>query len=166
MGDKGGGGNDANDMVQQIAMREYKEALPLKRGILERGQEFMEGGFDPTQMPVYNVGRQGIESQYDVARQNILGGMPKGGQMYDRLADMEVQRANQIGGLGAQIAQDEYNKLYGVATGEPLMSMGTLASVAGSQAGAQAQQQAGKYGMTGALGQGAGGLLGSVLPSK
>jgi hypothetical protein len=164
MGGKGGGSNDANDMAQQMAMRQYRETQPLRTGILERGQEFMEGGFDPTQMPVYNVGRQGIESQYDVARQNILGGMPAGGQMFDRLADVEVNRANQIGGLGAQIAQDEYNKLYGVATGAPQVSMGALTSLAGSRAGAQAQQQAGKYGMTGALGGGLGEFLGAIWP--
>ena len=115
--------------------------------------------YDVTRNPVYRAGRQTLEDQYDVGRQNILAQTPAGGALIDSLAQMEQGRSQSLGGLSAQVAQDEYNKLYGMATGAPGQAMSTMSNLAGQQAMANAQEQAGKAGAMGDLGLGAGMLL-------
>ena len=141
-----GGKNDepkAGKTAAKIAEKLYKQTNPMRKGIIGRGEEFMAGGFDPTQMPMWDIGKAGIESQYGTARQNILSNMPAGGGLNEAMMQTDLSRANQLSGLGANIAQDEYNKLYGLATGTPQQSMSTLANVGASQANMQAQQAAG-----------------------
>ena len=116
--------------------------------------------YDVTRNPVWGAGRGLIEDQYTRARENTLGAMPGGGALTDTLARIEEGRAQSMGDLASQIAQDEYNKLYGLATGAPAQSMSTLSNLAGQQAMAAAQQQAGKYGALGDIGMGAGMLFG------
>jgi hypothetical protein len=90
-----------------------------------------------------------------------LSNIPKGGQLTDQMSNVETARAGSLGQLGSGVAQDEYNKLYGMATGASGQAMGTLANIGGQQAMANAQQTAGKYGALGDLGMGAGMFLGS-----
>ena len=158
-----GGKNDepkSSQAAARIAEALYQQTDPLRQGIIERGEQFMAGGFDPTMMPTYDIGKRGIEQQYDVARQNILGNLPEGGRMIDAMAQTEYSRANQLSNLSSAIAQDEYNKLYGLATGAPQTSMSTLANVGASQAAMQAQTAAGKMGALGDIGSGAGIMFG------
>ena len=117
--------------------------------------------YDVTRNPVWGAGRNVIENQYDVARQNTLSNMPKGGALVDTMSDVDQGRAQALGGLASQVSQDEYNKAYGMATGAPGQAMSTMSSLAGSEAMANAQQSAGKMGALGDLGLGAGTYFGS-----
>ena len=112
--------------------------------------------YDVTRNPVWGASRGILEDQYDIARQNTIGGMPAGGQMHDTLADIEGGRAQSLGNMAASISQDEYNKLFGMATGAPAQAMSTMSSLAGQQAMLNAQNQAAKYGGMGDLAQAAG----------
>ena len=154
MGDKGGGG--ASEKAAKLADKYWDYSRPVTGTYAKQAKKFMRGRFDPTQSPLYDAGRLGIEDQYGVARENILANMPTGGAMYSLLADTETNRANALTSLEAQIMEDEYNKAYGFATGAPQVSIGGLTSLAGSQAAANAQQQAGKFGALGELGSGLG----------
>lgn len=115
--------------------------------------------YDVTRNPVWGAGRNVIENQYDVAKQNTLSNIPRGGALVDTLADVDKGRAQALGGLAGQISQDEYNKVYGMATGAPGQAMNTMSNLAGQQAMAASQEQAGKAGAFGDLGLGAGMVL-------
>ena len=162
----GDGGKEADTPKQskvaaKIAKDYYQSTDPLRESLLGNYQNFLGGGYDVAQNPVWGAGRNVIENQYDVARENVLSNIPKGGQLTDQLAGVEEARAGSLGNLGGAVAQDEDNKLYGMATGAPGQAMGTLANIGGQQAMANAQQTAGKYGALGDLGMGGGYILGS-----
>ena len=158
MGDKGG--DDYSDRASKLAKKLYKDTVPIRRELIPGWQNFLQGDYDVSSNPVYGAGKSQIESQYDVARQNILSNLPSGGQLNEALVDTDVRRADALGGLAAQIAQDEYNKIYGFATGSPQASLSSMTSLAGSQAAAQAQETAGKYGAVGDIGGGLGMMFG------
>lgn len=119
--------------------------------------------YDVTRNPVWRAGRNTIEDQYGVARENVLANIPKGGALTDALTNTEIGRADMLTNLTGNVSQDEYNKLYGMATGAPQTSIGGLSSLAGSQAMANAQTQAGKYGATGDFGQGLGQIAAAAI---
>ena len=160
MGDKGGDDKYGKE-AGRIARKRYQKVEPLEDMLIERFRTGMEGGFDPTQTPFYQPARQTLEDQYKRAQESIIGNMPRGGQMLDALANADFERAKSLGGLEAQIAADEYNKLYGVATGTPQQSLGVLGSLAGQQAQANAQAQGAKMGFMGDIGQAVGYWLAS-----
>ena len=158
-----GGKNDepsASKQAGEIAEDMYKRVRPLQRTFVRQGENFMQGGFDPTGMPMWDVGKRTIDDQYDRAREGMISNMPTGGALQSSLAGTEIDRANAMGNLSGGIAQDEYNKIYGMATGTPQQSMNTLTNVGASQAAMQGQQSAGKFGALGDLGMGAGMYMG------
>lgn len=116
--------------------------------------------------PVFGAARQGIENAYSQGRQNIIGSMPAGGAMLEQLGGLEKSRATDYGNLYAGIAQDLYNKAYGLATGVPGQAMGGL-SGAGStalgagQQGLMAQQMQNQ--LASGKGQGMGSLTAMML---
>ena len=161
----GGGGKEADEPksskeAAKIAKKLYQQTNPLRNTMIGNYENFVDGGYDVSQNPVWGAGRNVVEDQYNVARENVIGNVPAGGALTDQLAGVEEARAASLGQLGANVSQDEYNKAYGMATGAPAQAMGTLANVGGQQAMANAQQTAGKYGALGDLGQGAGMYLG------
>jgi hypothetical protein len=151
----------ASKTASKIAKAYYKDTDPMRQTMIGNFENFLDGGYDVAQNPVWGAGRGVIEDQYDVARENVIGNMPKGGALTDQLAGVEESRASALGQLGGNVAQDEYNKLYGMSTGAPGQAMGPLAQVGGQQAMANAQQQSGKFGALGDMGMGAGYVLGS-----
>ena len=76
------------------------------------------------------VKQRALEDQYGVAQESILSTLPEGGVLEESLANLETERAQGLGDLAAQIALDEYNKAYGVATGSPQTSMSGYTSAA------------------------------------
>jgi hypothetical protein len=136
---------------------------------------FLSGGFDPKTLPMYSglydTAKTGLESQYKVAKDNILSGTPRGGGQIASLTNLENSRANQVGGIDSNISAsligDLMNKSYGAAFGAPAASMGGMGSASSSYAARQAamaqasgQGKSGFYGMMGGLGQGAGSYFG------
>jgi hypothetical protein len=133
--------NDAADRASKIAMKMYRQTDPARQMILEQGQDFLAGDYDVSGLPTYDPAKRALEDQYQMARQNIIANLPTGGAQAAGMTDLETQRANQLSNLTANLAQDQYNKIYGTAMLTPQTSSNTLASLAGSQAGIQAQQQ-------------------------
>jgi len=128
----------------------------------------------PAYAPLYQLARTGIESQYGPAREAIMASTPRGGALYENLANLEMGRAQQTGALPAQISapliQDIYNKAYGVAFGAPQTTLSGLGgadagytsryNTASSLAGSAAMQQS-ALNQQSSMGLGAG--LGSLL---
>lgn len=89
----------------------------------------------PGYAPLYQLARTGLESQYNPARQSIMESTPRGGALYENLANLEMSRAQQAGSLPATIAapliSDIYNKAYGVAFNAPQTSIAGLSSAMG-----------------------------------
>jgi len=107
--------------------------------------------------------KDGIESQYGQAKENIISNLPEGGSMADALTKVEMGRAEQAGQLPAMISKsildDMFQKAYGTATIAPQQSMAGLGSAASSlgmrqsaSMQSQAAENAAKYGGLGYLG--------------
>lgn len=120
--------------------------------------------------PVMQAGKRRIESQYKVALDNLMANSPAGGALISSLSDLEQGRAGALGDLEANVAQDLYNKVYGLASNTPQTSMSGLSSAASSYGGmynsglanqAQANQMnyQGMYGLGQLLGGGGGNSL-------
>lgn len=148
--------------LQEISKALYAETDPLRRAMLERSGAFVGGNLDVTQSPQYAALKRGAESQYDRARQNIISTTPTGGALTRALAQNEYAKAGALTQGAGNIASQEQQIAYGLATGTPLSTsfggLGSAAALQGQQAQAQAQQNAAAKG---ALGTGAGALLGS-----
>jgi hypothetical protein len=135
--------------------------------------------------PAYDIGRRGLEAQYNTALGQTIAGTPRGGAMSDALNKLNLSRAESVGQLPGQISngliQDMLNKSYGAAFNAPTTSIAGLSaanqgytSTQNSMINAQAQannlqaqlnQSAtnAKGSGLGALGAGVGTILGSAM---
>ena len=169
------GASPYESMLAQIAQDTYSQTDPLRQGFLQQMSSLVQGGFDPQRTamyaPLYASARSGPEAQYNVAKENILSGTPRGGGQIDALANVESARAETIGGIPAmlsnQILQDMMQKAYGAAFNAPQQSMAGLSSASGTYGNrlsmaeaAAAQQKSSLYGGLGTIG---GMALGSAL---
>jgi len=168
--------------LADIAKQTFEQSDPIRQAFLSQFGSLMSGGFDPQKSPLfapmYSSARSGLEGQYDVAKENILAGTPRGGGQVEALANLEGNRADKIGAipgmLSTDILTDLLNKSYGMAFGAPQQSMSGLSSAAGTysnRAGAAdmaaAQQQSALYGGLGTmLGMGGGMALAGPLGGK
>ena len=162
----------------RIAQQLFTETTPLRESFLSQLGDFAGGSYDPTKTPMfanlYGAARPGIEGQYNVAREQVLAGTPRGGGQVSALSDLARSRAYDVGSLSSLISSnlinDMTNKAYGVAFQAPQTSIAGLGGAASSSntrtgiaAQAAAQQQAGLYQGLGALGTGVGYALGGPL---
>lgn len=172
MGDKGGSSSSGASLYDQaaadIAKKMYWSTYPSRVSMLNSFNKFMRGGnIADAYSPVYNAERSALESGYGQARSNIIASLPRGGQLQDTLANLEVGRANQLGQLRGDLAMDMYNKIYGAVMGVPQQTASTLASI-GSSVGnrelasdvADQNSQNTLYGLLGNLGLGVGMMMG------
>ena len=162
----------------RIAEQLFAETSPLRQSFLSQFGDVAGGGYDPTKDPRYanlfGIARGGMEKQYGVAREDILGGTPRGGGQIAALANLATSRAQDVGSLpsiiSADLMSDLSNKAYGAAFQAPQTSLSGLSGAASAYGGrlassqaAAAQQQAGLYQGLGMLGTGAGYALGGPL---
>lgn len=164
----------------KIAQKYWQETKPVREGFYDVFQQQREGTFEPTEHPLYEpmyrTGRSGLESQYGAAREAIMSQLPKGGQLNEALVNLEMDRAQAIGGLEDQIAQsivqDMINKSYGVAFQSPQTSVAGLSAAAGPYASrygadiySQIQAQQMQNQLFAGLGSGLGNLGGQMFSS-
>lgn len=169
MGGKNQSGPDVSPMEWQsykMAKNLWETSTPMRSTILGQLQGVLGGELPEPLIPQYQMGRQGLEGQYGVARDNILSSLPSGGGMTQALTDLETNRANAVGGLKAGMLNDLYNTAQGVAFNMPSLAfqgMGqagqTYAQKQGAQMAANSNAKSGKSGMMGMLGQGLGRYL-------
>lgn len=134
------GASPYESMLAQIAQDTYSQTDPLRQGFLQQMSSLLSGGFDPQKtamyQPMYNAARSGPEAQYNVARENVLAGTPRGGGQIQGLANVESARASEVGSipgmLSNQIFEDMMQKAYGTAFGAPQQSMAGLGAAAGT----------------------------------
>lgn len=174
-----GAQNKATKVAQseaEIARQLFEEAQPLRRQTNEELLNFVAGGTLPVGLrtgfdAVRTSGREGIENQYRVARENILNTAPvRGGQLNDALINLETNRAGQVGTLDANLlAQYElplraslFGRASEVGLGQTNNALTGL-SGAGSNLQGIANTQAAQAGQ---YGQSAGALLALALKQK
>lgn len=157
--------NRYGEQAAQIAQKMFEQTNPLRENLVERYTKFLTPGrFRVTQSPLWQPGKQALETAYRQAQQNITSSIPAGGALLESLAGAETSRAKDLTSLAGQIAQDEYGKVYGMATGTPQTSLAGLSTAASGEASAQqalAAQNAAKQSMFGDLGMGTGMILAS-----
>jgi len=171
-----GQASDAAALQAQIARQLFDEASGLRQTNLNSLNNFALTGNLPTPLAtglgrIMTTGREGLESQYNVARANILGGTPmRGGQLNAALADLEMRRAGSVGRLGADVLGQ-----YELPLRQNVYNMGVNAGVGQSTTGLSAlggsatnfmnlAQQAGKD--ASASGQATGALLALLLRNQ
>jgi hypothetical protein len=157
-----------------IAQKTYDETNPLRTGLLSQMEGLVSGGFDPAKSvlyaPLFAAARTGPEAQYQVARDSILAGTPRGGGQVAALSNLAQARADEVGQLPAmlsnQVMQDLLSKTYGAAFNAPQQSMAGLSSVAGTYGNRAAMSQAAAAQQTSGLFGGLGMLGGMALTGK
>lgn len=161
-----GGVNTSNagaDALSQIAGSLYSQTDPNRRLILDRQNQFLRGNLDVANTPMFGALKNATDQQFGRAQENILASTAGGGALTSALAGNEIAKANTLTqGIG-NIAQDEYNKAFGFATGAPQQAMqgfGSAASAQASQAYAQGQDNAARMKKFGEAKQGAGRAMG------
>lgn len=132
--------------------------------------EFTGSNFDPSQSFLFNPAKNAIDSQFKIARDNVLATTAPGGALTSNLANLEFQKANSMAGAMSDIAQQEYNNALNFATGGTNQAMSGLNSSAAIQAQVnaanQARQGAAKQGLGAGLGYMIGGPAGGAAGSK
>lgn len=100
---------ESAELQAQIARQLFSEASPLRQMNLAELEQFTRSGLLPIGLragldQIITSGREGLEGQYNVARENILSRTPvRGGQLNKTLADLEMARAGSIGRFGADV---------------------------------------------------------------
>lgn len=157
--------------LANIAQEMYKKTDPMRTNLIGEMTKASEGNYDPTSSPLYAPmfaqGKQGIESQYGLAKENILSNVPRGGAQAKALTDLEMGRAEQASSLPALISQDVMtdmlNKSYGTAFAAPQQSMSGLSSASASYGNRAAAAQQSASAQQGALFQALGFMGGMAL---
>lgn len=149
--------------LTEIALDLYRKTDPARAAIIQRGMNFLEGGLDVTQSPLWGSGKNAAEVQYKLARDQILQNTPGGGRLLDTLSDTDTAKARTLTDLASTVGMDEYNKIYGLASGTPQQTISGLSSALGSstalqsaQMQANAVEDASKNQLYGGLGEGIG----------
>lgn len=149
--------SDAQENVaklqQQVAEQLFRETGPLRGAGINQLNSFLQTGNLPIPLQtslqgILTTGREGLEQQYGVARNNILSRIPsQGGQLNAQLAALEMNRASQVGRLGADVtAQYEiplraqlFQSALNTGMGGTSLAMGGL-NAAGGQFGGVANR--------------------------
>jgi len=121
---------------------------------------------DPSASPMYRYGKGALERQFATATDEIRATLPQGGGLLEALGEASAQKALGLAGMESNIAQDFFDKLYGMVSGAPqqaISGLGAAGGLAGMQANLAAQESARSAQALGGLGQGLGFLLAQQL---
>lgn len=149
---------EAAKLQSHIAKDLWETTGGLRSASTGQLETFLQTGQFPKSLDlpiqdIYRTGREGMEDQYQVAREQLLNSTPsEGGQLNDQLRDLSVSRAQSVGGLEAQIkaqlevplAQNLFASALSTGYGQPPIALSGL-QMAGGQFGqvagrAQAEQ--------------------------
>ena len=142
-GGSDGGSTPSGDASAAIARDMYGSTGETRGNYIDMFNQLTSGGgYDIGSHPMFAPLKQGYESQYQNAEDNIMGQTPAGGQLYDLLAQNEMSRATGLGAASGDILTDMLNKAYGAsfnAPGQALMGLQTANQA--EQFGQQQNQQ-------------------------
>ena len=117
-----GGGTPSGDAASAIANDMYGSTAQSRGNFIDIFEQLtggQGGGYNLASHPAFGALKQGIESQYQNAEDNIMGNTAPGGQLQDLLAQNEMGRASSLGSVGGDILQDMLNKAYGASFNAP-----------------------------------------------
>jgi len=164
----------------QLAQEKWGAVEPMFNQFAGNLFDVLQGNYQPGSSPMYGPLREGVESQYDVAQENIMGNLPQGGALVDALANLETARASGLGNILAGLTQDDINRAFTMATGNiPDPSGMTMSSALAGQGNllntianlnTNAMQNMTQAGMGAGMlwgmgGMGGGGPAGGIMPA-
>ena len=130
----------AADAQARIAQQLFRESTPIRQGLNERSQEFLDTG-DVTSGPAFANLKGVIESQFGRARESIIGSTPTGGALTSALTNLEGTRASALVGGTAALTEQELSRALTLGTGLVPTSVAGLGQAGGIQASAAASAQ-------------------------
>jgi len=138
------------NQLAKMSKQLFSETTPLRQSLTDQMGQIVGGNYRPSDLPTYQPlyaqAKSGIEDQYNVAKGNLLGGIPRGGAMASSLGSLEADRAKTMGSVPSQITTgligDITNKAYGTAFAAPGQAMTGLSSASGTYGNRQSQQMA------------------------
>lgn len=123
----------------------YGATDPLRDATLAQLGAAMSGGYSPKAdamyAPMFSSQKAGIEAQYGNARDNILAGTARGGAQTTALGNLEMQRAQDMGTLPAQLSAQILEGIINQARSTALGSTGQAQSAFGNLAQTWGQRQ-------------------------
>jgi len=133
--------------------------------------------FDSASTPEFRFAQQAANRQFDIGKNQVLENLPAGGALQQGLVDLSSQKASSLLGAESDIFNQNINRAYSLATGQPFTGggLGTAAQVQGQTAAANAQQNAAAkggigtgigYGMASGKGGAAGAGAGRDDPAR
>lgn len=158
--------NTSQDLIEQTA--------PLRDELIGRSEDFL-GVSQPgqpstpplqsvTSTPQFDIVRQLADQQAKTARDSILSRLPSGGVLLDKLADVDIGKAQTLSLAGSDIYGRELDRATALATGTPLAAglggLGSLAQLEAARAQASADRESSQKN---ALGTGLGMFLGGIF---
>lgn len=169
-GGKNSGSGDASsaaaNKLADISAQMFEEGSGVRGQIQDMASKVLSGEYSPRMLPayapLYAESKKGLESQYNVARNNIMSNTPAGGALYSALADLENKRASSIGSAGntltSSLVSDIINKGYGGAYNSAGSALSGLSGSANTLASLNNTEVASGN----AIGQGFGQLIGTL----
>ena len=142
-----------------IADQIFNLTSKLRGNYVGQLNDFSEGNFDISKNPMWSGGKSAIEDQYNVARDNVIGNMPTGGELNESLTNVDIGRAKGLTELISNIENDMMNKSYQAAFGTVPSSISSQTSTANQNALLQAQEDANDNQMMMQIGTGLAGLF-------
>jgi len=163
-GKKGGAApNPSADALAEISKGLYTEATPLRHALMQRSNDFINGGADVTATPQYAALKAGNDSQFNRAKDNTIASTASGGALTDALSNLETNRAvNMTQGMGG-IADNEMSRAFALATGSTPTSLNGLGSAANAQSQLIAANQEAQAKSAAGAGTAAGSIIASII---
>lgn len=156
-GGKGGGGGGVSvqsNPMQDIALAKQMQLMEkydqqtegFRQGLMSDYGQLRAEDFDPTNLPMYKpifgLQKKSLESQYQQAKDQIMGKVAPGGTLAGAVTNLEANRASTMGALPAQVAiplvQDIRTRAETAGFNMPQVVLGGGSSVIGSLGNQQA----------------------------
>ena len=148
------------DAQGQLAVDLFNQTDPLRQLLLGQSQNFLSGGADVTQTPMYQDLQLQTGTNFNQAKDNMIARFAPGGGLVDALAGLEGDRAATLSSGAAGIHESELNRALALGTGATGLALGSLGQAGQIQAQKAQAKADEKGGVAGGLGAAAGGYLG------
>jgi len=150
------------DIQGQLAQRLFDQTDPLRSALIGRSEDFLSGGFDPTQTPAYQDLQLQTGRNFNQAKDNIIARFAPGGGLIDAITGLEGDRAATLSGGASQIYQSELDRALSLGTGATGLALGSI----GQAGNIQAMKSQAAAERDSAKAQGTGAAVGSFAGAK
>ena len=161
-GPSGGGKKNFANIQGDLALKLFQQTDPLRRMLVGDSQNFLSGGADVTESPMYQDLQLQTGRNFNQAKDNTIARFAPGGGLMSALTGLEGERASTLSGGASQIFGSELDRAMALgtgATGLSLNALGQAGNVQAMKAQADAERDAGKA-------QGTGAAIGGIAGGK